>query len=204
MKEDNTMSKQDKETLDGLFSTLEEILRHPRVLGLSPIFNDLRTFVSQDLEKYPPHNVIKHGETQWLVEVAVAGFSRDELSVVVHDDRLTITGNSELVEKATNKYLHRGVARRPFKLSFKLGDHCKVGEASYQSGMLLIPVDLMVTEPKPSRSIQITEYDSSPSHDERDLHGPDGLGPKDMDLDNDRFDADVEEHLAEIAERDHR
>ena len=188
------MSKQD--SLGGLFADLEEILAHPRVLGLAPIFHDLRAFVSQDLEKYPPHNVIKHGEKRWLVEVAGAGFSRDELEVTVTPDMLIVVGASTLTESPENEYIHRGVARRPFRLTFKLGDHCEVGEASYQSGMLMIPIELMTTMDRPIRKVPITEFDSSPSHD--------GLETKDMDLDDDRFNAAVDEQLAEIAESDSR
>ncbi len=188
------MSKQDKETLDGLFSTLEEILRHPRVLGLSPIFADLREFVSQESGKYPPHNVVKISENHRLIEVAVAGFTRDELDITVTSDTLVITGQSTLVESPTAEYIHRGVARRPFRLVFKLGDHCKIGDATYQSGMLLIPLDIMTTAGKPPRKVPIIECDSAPDHD--------GLGPKDMELEEDQFDAAVDEQMADIAERD--
>ncbi len=183
------MSKQD--TVDGLFANLEEILRHPRVLGLSPIFQDLRAFVSQDLDKYPPHNVIKHGENNWLVEVAVAGFTREELDVEVSFDTLQITGKSTLVDSSNSEYIHRGVARRDFHLTFKLGERCEVGEASYQSGMLLIPIERTPPVKKVIRKVSITEYDSSPDHD--------GLGPTDLELEEDQFDAAVEERLDDIA-----
>jgi len=182
------MSKQD--SLEGIFANLEDILAHPRVLGLAPIFQDLRAFVSQEIDKYPPHNVIKHGEKQWLIEVAVAGFGRDELEVTVTPDTLIIVGKSTFVESADAEFVHRGVARRPFRLTFKLGDHCEVGEASYQSGMLLVPIDLMTTKDRPVRKILITEYDSAPSHTEA----------AEAELVKDQFEAAVEEQLADIVE----
>ncbi len=185
------MSQQDKDTFDGLFSTFEEILRHPRILGLSPVFQDLRTFVSQEVGKYPPHNVIKHGENNWLVEVAVAGFTCDELDVEVAGSTLQITGMATPENLEGTEYIHRGVARRDFHLTFKLGERCQVGEASYQSGMLLVPIERTPPVKKMIRKISITEYDRSPAHD--------GLGPKDLELEEDQFDTDVDEHLEEMA-----
>ena len=186
------MSKQD--AFGDVLANLDEILAHPRVLGLAPGFQDLWSFVSQDLDKYPPHNVIKHGENNWLVEVAVAGFTRDELDIEVTGDTLQITGHQhQRVEASDTQYVHRGVARRDFKLSFKLGERCEVGEASYQSGMLLIPVERTPPVKKVIRKVPITEYDSAPDHD--------GLGPVDAELTEDQLIASVEEQMADLAER---
>lgn len=191
------MSKQEQDTFGTVLANLDEILAHPRVLGLAPGFQDLWSFVSQDLDKYPPHNVIKHGGNNWLVEAAVAGFTRDELDVEVIGDTLQITGHQHQREEASDtQYVHRGVARRDFKLSFKLGERMEVGEASYQSGMLLIPIERMPPVEKEIRKVPITEYDSAPDHD--------GLGPVDEELLEDQLTAGVEEQMAEIAERGER
>lgn len=184
------MSKQD--TYADIFANLEQILTHPRILGLAPIFQDLRSFVGQEIDKYPPHNVIKHGENNWLVEVAVAGFTRDELDVEVADGTLQITGKSTLVDSSIAEYIHRGVARRDFLLTFKLGERCEVGEASYQSGMLLIPIERTLPVKKVIRKVPITEFDSSPDHD--------GLGTPDLELREDQLTAAVEEQMADLAE----
>jgi molecular chaperone IbpA len=193
MKEDNIMSKQDQDVLGDIISNLEGILAHPRVLGLAPIFQDLRSFVSQGIDNYPPHNVVKVSDNHRLIEVAVAGFTSDELDITVTSDTLVITGKSTLVDSPTTEYLHQGVARRPFRLVFKLGDHCKIGDATYQSGMLLVPVDIMTTAGKPPRKVPIIECDSAPDHD--------GLGAKDEELEQDQFNVAVEEQLDDLAKR---
>ena len=81
------------------------------LIGFDRIFND---FENRAQNNYPPHNVIKHDDNHFEIEIAVAGFNKDELSVEIDQDQLIIRGQKQtgLSEKA---YLHRGLALRDFE-----------------------------------------------------------------------------------------
>lgn len=106
---------------------------------------------------YPPYNVeqlpAEKGDAL-RITLAVAGFSREELSVTVENNQLVIRGRQE--EDAARTYLHRGIAARQFQRSFVLADGMEVKTARLENGLLTI--DLLRPEPEQKlRRIEITE-----------------------------------------------
>src|SRR5690349_19613892 len=75
---------------------------------------------------YPPYNIEKIGEDQYRVTLAVAGFNRDDLDIVVEENQLTVTGQLADRNESEKHYLHRGIARRAFRHRFELADNVKV------------------------------------------------------------------------------
>jgi len=103
---------------------------------------------------YPPHNIVKYNDTHYGIEVAVAGFSKEEITVEVDQDQLLITGkkfaNADAVE-----YLHRGLAARDFEQQFTLAEYMEVKGAEVKDGMLRIEIERIVPEALKPRQITI-------------------------------------------------
>ncbi|HXC13738.1 MAG TPA: Hsp20 family protein [Stellaceae bacterium] len=103
---------------------------------------------------YPPYNIEKTGEETYRVTMAVAGFSRDEIDVTVHENSLLVTGKAK-TDEDEGRYLHRGIARRAFERRFSLADHIKIVGASLDNGMLHVDLVHEVPEEAKPRKIQI-------------------------------------------------
>jgi HSP20 family molecular chaperone IbpA len=100
-------------------------------------------------ESYPPYNVEETSEDGLRISLAVAGFSPDQLAVVVEDNQLVVSGKREGDGKAVEgerAYLHRGIAARSFVRSFVLADGMEVEDAVLEHGLLHI--DLLQREPE--------------------------------------------------------
>ena len=122
------------------------------LIGFDRIFNQLDN-VRASTKTYPPHNVVKIDNDNWLVELAAAGFGRDELTVELHENTLTIRGRK--VEQADRHYLYRGLAMRNFEKSLYIQDHIKIKSAEYKDGMLNIYLEQIVPENKKPKLITI-------------------------------------------------
>lgn len=107
---------------------------------------------------YPPYNIIKTGEDEYRISVAVAGFGEDELDVETRDGRLTIKSVPTKEDGKDGKdvtYLHRGIARRAFELRFSLADHIEVTGAELDNGLLNVMLVRNVPEAMKPRTIPI-------------------------------------------------
>ncbi|MBC7769713.1 MAG: Hsp20 family protein [Phycisphaerales bacterium] len=85
---------------------------------------------------YPPFNVEQIGEDEFRIELAVAGFSEDDLTIEFKQNALLVTGQRKPAEQRT--YLHRGIAERGFERRFGLADHVRVAGAKLEHGLLTI------------------------------------------------------------------
>jgi molecular chaperone IbpA len=115
---------------------------------------DAATRVDTTALSYPPYNIEKTGEDTYRLTMAVAGFAKDELEIVVQENALVVTGKSKNGEE-DGKYLHRGIARRAFERRFHLADHIKVTGASLDNGLLHVELAREVPEQLKPRTIEI-------------------------------------------------
>lgn len=105
---------------------------------------------------YPPYNIVKTGDDEYRISVAVAGFGEDELEVKTQDGQLTIKSVPEKTEQPEEvTYLHRGIARRGFELRFSLADYIEVTGARLDNGLLNIDLVRNVPEAMRPKTIQI-------------------------------------------------
>lgn len=106
---------------------------------------------------YPPYNIETTGENAYRIEIAVAGFSPDELNIEVKENLLTVTGRKTANDDtATQKtYLHRGLAERDFERRFQLADYVVVTEADLSNGLLTIDLKRELPEALKPRRIEI-------------------------------------------------
>lgn len=106
---------------------------------------------------YPPHNIVKYSDDTYAIEVAVAGFTKEEVTVEVDQDQLTIRGVKNRPNENTGQieYLHRGLAARDFEQTFTLAEYMEVRGAKVADGMLQIDLQRIVPEALKPRQIEI-------------------------------------------------
>ena len=109
---------------------------------------------------YPPHNILKTGENQYEIQIAVTGFEKDEIAVTVESNVLTVKGEgAESVrhEQPEIVYLHRGLATRDFVREFPLAEHIEVAGAEIRNGMLIVKLIRNIPESAKPKVIDIVE-----------------------------------------------
>jgi molecular chaperone IbpA len=128
------------------------------LIGFDTLFNDLENrFANQIQTNYPPHNVVKFDDDNYEIQIAVSGFDKDEVTIEVADNQLTIKGENVEVEVETTVYLYRGLASRNFTRVFPLAEHIVVGDAVIKNGILKIALQRVLPEALKPRLITIKE-----------------------------------------------
>lgn len=121
-------------------------------IGFERLLDDMEFATKHANDHYPPHNIIKESETEYTIEVAVAGFSKDDIKVEQKERSLKITG--EYKSKGRD-VIHRGISTRNFKRQFRLSEYVQVTGASFQDGLLAVKLKLEIPEEKQPRQITI-------------------------------------------------
>lgn len=127
-------------------------------IGFDHVWSEIeRLSEVADNKLYPPHNVVKHTETEFSVELALAGYSRDDLTVEVKDGILVIQGDGRptLKDETEREYLHRGISAKKFTRTFRLSEHVVVDGADFVDGLLVIDLRVEIPEEKRPRIIPI-------------------------------------------------
>ena len=119
--------------------------------------SDFFTDSFQGTQNFPPYNIIKKDDLSYDIEMAVAGFSQEDLEIDYADNVLTVS--SKEIEPFKNskepEYIHKGIAVRKFTKKFTLAEDVIVNDASMKNGMLTISMEKVVPEGKRKRSIKI-------------------------------------------------
>ena len=120
-------------------------------------FNDLfeSAMRNEAGSSYPPYNVEKHGDDDYRIVIAAAGFHEEDLDLQVERGVLTVSGGKRDHDADNVSYLYQGIARRAFKLSFRLADHIEVKGASLVNGLLNIDLVRVVPEEAKAKRIPI-------------------------------------------------
>lgn len=105
------------------------------------------------IDNWPPYDIAKLGEDEYRVTMAVAGFSRDELTITHEPNMLVVSGQK--AGEDNGQYLHRGIAERAFQRRFELADHVEVTGASLMNGLLTIDLKRELPEEMKPRKIEI-------------------------------------------------
>lgn len=117
------------------------------------LFDRAADLVSSTNTAFPPVNVIRHTEDTYIIEVAVAGYARNELSAEIQDNTLTITGEKKGGDE--RRYLVKGIAGRTFKRSFLVADTVVVRDATLVDGILSITLVNVIPETQKPRKLEI-------------------------------------------------
>lgn len=105
-------------------------------------------------DHYPPCNIVRTGEDNYRISLAVAGFKPEQISITIHQNTLTIAGRPN-ERQGEAEYLYRGIAGRPFERRFNLADFVEVKRASFEDGLLQIELEREVPESMKPRKIEV-------------------------------------------------
>lgn len=127
-------------------------------VGFDSVFD---SFLNMDITRdtgYPPYNIRKLNEYQYAIEMALAGFSKQDIEVEAEDGRLTVRSKSDTSEEQgdnNDNYVHRGIAKRSFLRQFNLSDDIIVKSADLKDGMLVVSLERVVPDEKKPKLIPI-------------------------------------------------
>ncbi|WP_064692289.1 Hsp20 family protein [Rhizobium aegyptiacum] len=108
---------------------------------------------AETIDNWPPYDIVKTGEDDYRIAMAVAGFSQDELAITQEQNMLMVSG--QRADSEDVQYLHRGIAGRSFERRFELADHVKVVDAGLANGLLTIDLKREIPEAMKPRQIDI-------------------------------------------------
>ena len=128
----------------------------PFTIGCDDIFDTFETLSTSTTfsSTYPPYDIVKVDDYKYNVELAVAGFSKDDIQVDYADNTLTIESKKETKEEE-DKFIHKGISKRYFKRSFTIADDVVVNGAELKDGLLTIELEKILPEGKKPKTIEI-------------------------------------------------
>lgn len=133
----------------------------PHSIGFESVINRLDYLFDfeKNIPSYPPHNIIRIDEYKYIVQFALAGFTKDEIELEIEDSKLIVKGNKQ--ESVDNlQYIHKGIGTRAFTKSIPIIDTVEVEYASYENGILSVGLVNNIPEHKKPKKIEINSGSS--------------------------------------------
>ncbi len=134
----------------------------PITIGFDNIFDHFENMFDGDVMtipqvNYPPYNIVRTGDNTYDIELALAGFSKDDINVEYENNVLTVKSikKAEETDEQTNGVIHRGISRRMFTKSFTVADEVEVNGAELKDGLLKVSLERIIPESKKPRTIKI-------------------------------------------------
>ena len=132
----------------------------PFSIGFDDMFDQFESMLGNGgmvQNNYPPYNIRKAGKDKYAIEVAVAGFNKDDVEVEFEDKLLTVRTKkiNRTVEKDGDEIIHKGISQRSFSRSFTIADDVKVSGAELKDGLLTINCEKIIPEQKKKKLIPI-------------------------------------------------
>ena len=127
----------------------------PYAVGFDRVFDTLNRYVDNNVQStgFPPYNIRKEGQYNYVIEMALAGFGKEDIQVEVAESTLSIRSVKENTEDDATQY--RGISYRRFERKFTLADDLVVNSANLENGMLYIDLERVVPEEKKPRLIEV-------------------------------------------------
>ena len=140
-----------------LFDNLNQLT--PYAVGFDRVFDQLQNYAVNNSQStgVPPYNIRKGGDYTFVIDMALAGFSKDDIEIEVAEGLLTVRSvkeDNETNEEYDSK-IYRGISYRKFNRKFTLADDIVVNDASLENGMLKIDLERIVPDAKKPRKIKI-------------------------------------------------
>ena len=128
----------------------------PYAVGFDRVFDNLSRYVDNNATStgYPPYNLRKEGDYNYVIEMALAGFAREDLEIEVADGVLTIRSVKEKSDDDVSN-IYRGISYRKFVRKFTIADDIVVNGAKMENGMLSVDLERIVPEEKKPRLIEV-------------------------------------------------
>ena len=133
-----------------------DLFKDPFFIGWDRHFKDLEKLMNTSTN-YPPYNLKQVGEDSYVIEIALAGFNREDITVKQEKNVLTITGESK--SDNTIGYIHKGIGGRNFTRTFSLAEYVEVDYATMLNGLLIVFLTKRVPEEAKPKVFEITDGD---------------------------------------------
>ena len=133
----------------------------PFSVGFDSIFDEFdRVLESTERHNsnYPPYNIHKINENEFKIEVALAGYSKDDIELELKDSTLTVRNKKKekIVNENTNGMIHKGISTRQFERAFTISEDIKIKNAELKNGLLNIDLERIIPDEKKARLISIS------------------------------------------------
>ena len=139
-----------------MVSTMLDLFKDPFFIGIDRELDRFR-HASEVAAKqsYPPYDLLKIDDDNYMLKLAVAGFTKNEVDISVENNTLTISGEVSTDDNDNFDYLHKGIAMRKFTRTFALGEYMEVVSAEMDNGLLYVSVRREIPEEKKPKQITI-------------------------------------------------
>ena len=132
----------------------------PFSVGFDSIFEEFDRMLESTerySSNYPPYNIHKLNDNNYKIEVALAGYSKDEIELELKDNTLAVRNKvkEKVINEDTNGVIHKGIATRQFERSFTISEDIKVKNAELKNGLLNIDLERIIPDEKKPRLIDI-------------------------------------------------
>ena len=145
-----------KEITPGEYQKFRDVF-FPFSVGFDTFFDRLNSTAEHchSTNTFPPYNILK-SENKTYIEVALAGYKRNNIEVTVEDGVLSIVGNKDIPSEDTEIHqTYRGIANRNFIRKFSLGEYVEVNSAEFKDGLLTVALERIIPEAKKAKTIEI-------------------------------------------------
>ena len=131
----------------------------PVSVGFDSVFDHFESMFNESPSlhtNYPPYDILKTNEHSYVIELAVAGFSKKDIAVTVENGVLTVESDREgNAESSGQEIIHRGISKRYFKKSFSISDDVEIRGAELKDGLLRISMEKIIPESRKRKEISI-------------------------------------------------
>ena len=131
----------------------------PVSVGFDSVFDHFESMFNESPSlhtNYPPYDILKTDEHSYVIELAVAGFSKKDIAVTVENGVLTVESDREgNAESIGQEIIHRGISKRYFKKSFSISDDVEIRGAELKDGLLRISMEKIIPESRKRKEISI-------------------------------------------------
>jgi len=135
----------DMPTIDKFFVGYEPMIKR---------MEEAHAALSKSIPNYPPYNILKVDDNKYVIEMAVAGFGKQNLDIEIQDGTLIISGSSA---QAADEYIYKGIADRSFTRKFSIADTVEIKNADLFNGMLKIWLENIIPDAKKPKKVEIND-----------------------------------------------
>jgi len=130
-------------------------IHNSALIGFDELFRRI-TELEKPQTGFPPYDIIKHSEEKFVIKMAVAGYTKDQISVTLDAGKLIVTGKIKPDESKTDaEFLYKGIAERDFTRTFTIADTVEVDKVSLSDGMLYVSLRNVIPDNKKPKIFQI-------------------------------------------------
>ena len=129
----------------------------PFSVGFDDLFYRLHSYGTGSVnDAYPPYNIVEESNIKWRIEVALAGWSKDEVEVTTESNVLLIKSKTAK-SKGEEEYMHRGISSRSFARGFNLSDDVEIGTVSFNNGLLVVELMKVIPDHQKLKVYEISD-----------------------------------------------